>query len=81
VCHRIEQPAVPARRAQRGSRLLRTLRTTGPKDIGIHYLMTAFAFFLVGGAMALLTVPISALPLRAEDPPTQRSASPNRALC
>ena len=50
-------------------------------DIGIHYLMTAFAFFLVGGAMALLTVPISALPLRAEDPPTQRSASPTRAPC
>jgi cytochrome c oxidase subunit 1 len=47
-------PPYPARRAQRGSRLLHTLRTTDPKDIGIHYLVTAFAFFFVGGAMALL---------------------------
>jgi cytochrome c oxidase subunit 1 len=38
----------------RGSRFLHVLRTTDPKDIGIHYLVTAFVFFLVGGAMALL---------------------------
>nr|WP_210037160.1 cytochrome c oxidase subunit I [Pseudonocardia parietis] len=30
------------------------LRTTDPKDIGLLYLVTAFGFFLVGGAMALL---------------------------
>src|SRR4051812_29448639 len=30
------------------------LRTTDPKDIAILYLVTSFAFFLVGGAMALL---------------------------
>src|SRR5689334_25242300 len=30
------------------------LRTTDPKDIAILYLVTAFGFFLVGGAMALL---------------------------
>ena len=47
-------PPYPARTAQRGSRLLHTLQTTDPKDIGIHYLVAAFAFFLVGGAMALL---------------------------
>ncbi|MEQ3549614.1 cytochrome c oxidase subunit I [Pseudonocardia nematodicida] len=30
------------------------LRTTDPKDIGVLYLVTAFGFFLAGGAMALL---------------------------
>src|SRR5688500_7485020 len=30
------------------------LRTTDPKDIAILYLVTSFAFFLIGGAMALL---------------------------
>ncbi len=30
------------------------LRTTDPKDIGVLYLVTAFVFFLAGGAMALL---------------------------
>ncbi|SFO43641.1 cytochrome c oxidase subunit 1 [Pseudonocardia ammonioxydans] len=30
------------------------LRTTDPKDVGLLYLVTAFGFFLVGGAMALL---------------------------
>src|SRR4051812_25913880 len=43
-----------APRAARGSRLLRMLRTTDPKDIGILYLVTSFGFFLAGGAMALL---------------------------
>jgi cytochrome c oxidase subunit 1 len=37
-----------------GSRMLHMLRTTDPKDIAVLYLVTAFAFFLVGGAMALL---------------------------
>jgi cytochrome c oxidase subunit I len=44
----------PARRAAKGSALLKMLHTTDPKDIAILYLVTSFAFFLVGGAMALL---------------------------
>jgi cytochrome c oxidase subunit 1 len=44
----------PARRPARGSLLVRMLHTTDPKDIAILYLVTAFGFFLVGGAMALL---------------------------
>ncbi|GAA1094006.1 cytochrome c oxidase subunit 1 [Pseudonocardia antarctica] len=48
----IPRPAVPRR--ARGSRLLHMMRTTDPKDIGILYLVTAFGFFLAGGAMALL---------------------------
>ena len=44
----------PARVQPKGSRFLHVLRTTDPKDIGVHYLVTAFAFFLVAGAMALL---------------------------
>ena len=44
----------PARRAAKGSVLLKMLRTTDPKDIAILYLVTSFAFFMVGGAMALL---------------------------
>jgi cytochrome c oxidase subunit 1 len=42
------------RRPPRGSRLGHLLRTTDPKDIGLLYTVTAFGFFLVGGAMALL---------------------------
>jgi cytochrome c oxidase subunit 1 len=44
----------PARRSSKGVSLLRYLRTTDPKDIGILYLVTAFAFFMLGGAMAML---------------------------
>ena len=44
----------PARRAAKGSVLLKMMRTTDPKDIAILYLVTTFAFFLIGGAMALL---------------------------
>ena len=44
----------PARRAVKGSVLLKMMHTTDPKDIAILYLVTTFAFFLVGGAMALL---------------------------
>jgi cytochrome c oxidase subunit 1 len=44
----------PARRAAKGTSLVRFLRTTDPKDIGILYLVTSFAFFMAGGAMALL---------------------------
>jgi cytochrome c oxidase subunit 1 len=44
----------PARQSSKGSTLLRMLHTTDPKDIAVLYLTTAFGFFLVGGAMALL---------------------------
>ncbi|MFD7658356.1 cytochrome c oxidase subunit I [Actinosynnema sp. NPDC059797] len=43
-----------ARRRPRGAVLLGLLRTTDPKQIGLMYLTTSFAFFLVGGLMALL---------------------------
>ena len=42
------------RRPRKGERLVPWLRTTDPKDIGILYLITSFAFFVTGGAMALL---------------------------
>ncbi|HEX5114623.1 MAG TPA: cytochrome c oxidase subunit I [Pseudonocardiaceae bacterium] len=44
----------PARTPVKGSYLLRMLRTTDPKLLGIMYLSTSFGFFLVGGVMALL---------------------------
>ncbi|MDD7937469.1 cytochrome c oxidase subunit I [Actinomycetospora lutea] len=44
----------PARRARRGTGFAHYLRTTDPKDIAILYLVTSFAFFMVGGLMALL---------------------------
>jgi cytochrome c oxidase subunit 1 len=44
----------PAHRPAKGSVLVRMLHTTDPKDIAVLYLVTAFGFFLVGGAMALL---------------------------
>ncbi|MBC3191379.1 cytochrome c oxidase subunit I [Pseudonocardia sp. C8] len=50
-------PIIPhpqARRGAKGSRFLRMLGTTDPKDIAILYLVTSFAFFMAGGAMALL---------------------------
>ncbi|WP_158846528.1 aa3-type cytochrome oxidase subunit I [Saccharothrix deserti] len=40
--------------AVKGSFLLRMFRTTDHKQIGIMYLVTSFAFFMVGGAMAML---------------------------
>ena len=39
----------PARRAAKGSVLLKMMHTTDPKDIAILYLVTTFAFFLAGG--------------------------------
>ncbi|MEU4768661.1 cbb3-type cytochrome c oxidase subunit I, partial [Actinosynnema sp. NPDC023794] len=42
------------RDAVKGSFLLRMFRTTDHKQIGIMYLVTSFAFFMVGGAMAML---------------------------
>ncbi|ANZ35741.1 cytochrome c oxidase subunit I [Lentzea guizhouensis] len=44
----------PTRTAVKGSFLLRMFRTTDHKQIGIMYLVTSFAFFMVGGAMAML---------------------------
>ncbi|KJK51826.1 cytochrome C oxidase subunit 1, partial [Lentzea aerocolonigenes] len=44
----------PTRTAVKGSFLLRMFRTTDHKQIGILYLVTSFAFFMVGGAMAML---------------------------
>ena len=42
------------RRSVKGSAVGRLLRTTDAKQIGIMYLVTSFAFFMVGGLMALL---------------------------
>jgi cytochrome c oxidase subunit 1 len=44
----------PARRSVKGTSLVHYLHTTDPKDIGVLYLTTSFAFFMAGGAMALL---------------------------
>jgi len=43
-----------ARRARKGSTLVRWLTTTDHKVIGHLYLITSFLFFLIGGVMALL---------------------------
>jgi cytochrome c oxidase subunit 1 len=43
-----------ARKTVKGSFLARMFRTTDPKQIGILYLTTSMAFFLVGGLMAML---------------------------
>jgi cytochrome c oxidase subunit 1 len=47
-------PHRPAWRAPRGSAILKTLRTTDHKTIGVLYLSTSFGFFLIGGLTALL---------------------------
>ncbi|GAA2864693.1 cytochrome c oxidase subunit 1 [Actinoplanes cyaneus] len=44
----------PVRRQVRGSWLARTIRTTDAKQIGIMYMVTAFAWFVVGGLLALI---------------------------
>ncbi len=44
----------PVRRRPMGTTFLRMIRTTDPKDIAILYLVTSFAFFMAGGAMAML---------------------------
>src|SRR4051812_17059670 len=44
----------PVRREIKGSAFARILRTTDAKQIGLMYLITSFAFFIVGGLMALL---------------------------
>ncbi|MQM25278.1 aa3-type cytochrome oxidase subunit I [Glycomyces albidus] len=44
----------PVRREPKGSWLARTLRTTDAKQIGLLYFVTSFAFFAIGGILALL---------------------------
>jgi cytochrome c oxidase subunit 1 len=48
------EPAVPVRRRGRGAVVVDWLTTTDHKKIGHLYLMASFAFFIVGGVMALL---------------------------
>jgi cytochrome c oxidase subunit 1 len=50
----VESRQWPVRRQVRGSWLARTIRTTDAKQIGIMYLFTALAWFVIGGLMALL---------------------------
>ncbi|WIX82860.1 cytochrome c oxidase subunit I [Amycolatopsis carbonis] len=47
-------PLRPARREPLGSVILKTIRTTDHKTIGLLYLSTSFGFFLIGGLTALL---------------------------
>jgi cytochrome c oxidase subunit 1 len=44
----------PVRRLIKGSALARLVRTTDAKQIGILYLVTSIAFFMIGGFMAML---------------------------
>jgi cytochrome c oxidase subunit 1 len=44
----------PGRHAPKGTVLLRLIRTTDHKQIGVLYLVTSFGFFMAGGVMALL---------------------------
>jgi cytochrome c oxidase subunit 1 len=44
----------PVRVPVKGNALLRMIRTTDAKTIGLMYLSTSFAFFILGGLMALL---------------------------
>ena len=44
----------PPRRRRKGQALLNTLTTTDPKQLGLMYLFTSFAYFLIGGVMALM---------------------------
>ena len=47
---RLSQP----RRLTKGQQLVRIITTTDHKMIGKLYLVTSFAFFLVGGLMAMV---------------------------
>ncbi|MDH6278811.1 cytochrome c oxidase subunit I [Prescottella agglutinans] len=44
----------PSGHGRKGSFIYKMITTTDPKVLGIMYLVTAFAFFLIGGLMALL---------------------------
>ncbi|MEU4931364.1 cbb3-type cytochrome c oxidase subunit I, partial [Streptomyces yokosukanensis] len=45
---------VPVRRRQPGNVVVKWLTTTDHKTIGTLYLATSFAFFLIGGVLALV---------------------------
>ncbi|MFI5615195.1 cytochrome c oxidase subunit I [Amycolatopsis sp. NPDC051903] len=47
-------PMRPAWRGPKGGQVLKVVRTTDHKTIGVLYLTTSFAFFLIGGFTALL---------------------------
>ncbi|MFK4803996.1 cytochrome ubiquinol oxidase subunit I, partial [Streptomyces sp. MPA0124] len=44
---------LPVRRKQPGNVVVKWLTTTDHKTIGTLYLVTSFAFFVIGGVMAL----------------------------
>ncbi|MEU3624912.1 cytochrome c oxidase subunit I [Amycolatopsis coloradensis] len=44
----------PRQSGKRGNTLLKLMRTTDPKTIGVLYMVTSFGFFLIGGLTALL---------------------------
>ncbi len=44
----------PAREVEKGSRVSNLLRTTDHKTIGLMYMVTSFAYFMLGGLMAML---------------------------
>ena len=43
----------PVQRAPRGAKFLQYLHTTDPKVLGVMYIATSFAWFMIGGLMAL----------------------------
>ncbi|MEV7001065.1 cbb3-type cytochrome c oxidase subunit I, partial [Streptomyces sp. NPDC093982] len=45
---------LPVRRRQPGNVVVKWLTTTDHKTIGTLYLVTSFAFFVIGGVMALI---------------------------
>ncbi|NUH44299.1 cbb3-type cytochrome c oxidase subunit I, partial [Streptomyces samsunensis] len=49
-----QEPEAPVRRKQPGNVVVKWLTTTDHKTIGTLYLVTSFAFFCIGGLMALL---------------------------
>ena len=44
----------PPRQGPKGSFIFKMITTTDPKVLGIMYLATSIAFFLIGGLMALM---------------------------
>ncbi|MEU3766231.1 cytochrome c oxidase subunit I [Amycolatopsis keratiniphila] len=50
----LQVPHAPRRKGRRGNTLLKLMRTTDPKTIGVMYMVTSFGFFLIGGFTALL---------------------------
>ena len=45
---------MPPRRGRKGAFVYKVVTTTDPKVLGLLYLVTSFAFFAVGGVMALI---------------------------